>query len=206
MGIDMSSIDAAFGFEPYGPILRAQYYAVPTAPTVNVMKNDIVVHGGEGIVTAKRGVLPIIEDGSVPDSDPFILGSVLSAFDENMEPVNYIAIGEVGDTIVAGYVLVADHPEQLFLAQEDGEGNAIDLDEIGQNCDLIAGTLCAGNTTTGISKMELDSDSAGAAAALQFKLIRPHEDDTAANDTNHYCRWIVQANEHFYHDVVGIGI
>jgi len=53
-----------------------------------------------------------------------------------------------------------DHPDQLFIAQEDGETNAIDLAECGQNIDLIAGTLCAGNTDTGIGKMELNSDSA----------------------------------------------
>jgi hypothetical protein len=205
MGKDFSSVDAAFGFQPYGNILRAQLYAVPTAPTVYIFHNDIVVHGGSSVSTP-IGYLPIIEDGSVPDSDPFILGSVLEVFDEDMVPVKYITIGEVGNGTIAGYVLVADDPNQLFIAQEDGETNAIDLAEAGNNCDLIAGTLCAGNTNTGIGKMELDSDSAKADATAQFKLIRPHEDDTPADDTNHYARWIVQVNEHFYHDVVGIGI
>lgn len=205
MGIDFASIDAAFGFQPYGNVLRAQLYAVLTAPTIYVFHNDIVVHGGTS-VTTPMGYLPVIEDGSVPDSDPFILGSVLSVFDENMFPVPYIAPAEAGNGTIAGYVMVADHPDQLFIAQEDGESNAIDLAEAGNNCDLIAGTLCLGDTNTGISLMELDSDSAAASAALQFKLIRPHEDDTPADDTNHYARWIVQVNEHFYHDVVGIGI
>ena len=205
MGTDHSSTDAAFGFQPYGNVLRAQLYAVLTAPTVYIFHNDIVVHGGTGASTP-IGYLPVIEDGSVPDSDPFILGSVLEVFDENMMPVAYIAPAEVGNGTIAGYVLVADHPDQLFIAQEDGDGNAIDVAEMGNNCDLIAGTLCAGNTNTGCGKMELDSDSAGAAAALQFKLIRPHEDDTIAVDATPYNRWIVQVNEHFYHDVVGIGI
>lgn len=205
MGIDFASKDAAFGFQPYGNVLRAQLYAVLTAPTIYIFHNDIVVHGGTGVATP-IGYLPVIEDGSVPDSDPFILGSVLEVFDEDMVPVKYIAPAEVGNGTIAGYVLVADDPNQLFIAQEDGDSNAIDLDEIGQNCDLIAGTLCAGNTNTGISKMELDSSSATANATAQFKLIRPHEDDTPAVDATPYSRWIVQVNEHFYHDVVGIGI
>ena len=205
MGTDFSGTDAAFGFQPYGPVLRANLYAVPTAPTVYIFHNDIVVHGGTGVSTP-TGYLPIIEDGSVPDSDPFILGSVLEVFDENMEPALYITIGEVGNSTIAGYVLVADDPNQLFIAQEDGGGNAIDVAEMGNNIDLVAGTLCAGNTYTGIGKMELDSDSAGAAAALQFKLIRPHEDDTIDVDATPYNRWIVSVNEHFFHDVVGIGI
>ena len=205
MGTDFSGTDAAFGFQPYGPVLRANLYAVPTAPTVYIFHNDIVVHGGSGVSTP-QGYLPIIEDGSVPDSDPFILGSVLSVYDENMEPALYITIGEVGNSTIAGYVLVADDPNQLYIAQEDGGANAITASEMGFNCDLVAGTLCAGNTYTGIGKMELDSDSAAASAALQFKLIKPHEDVTIAVDATPYNRWIVMANEHFYHDVVGIGI
>ena len=204
MGTDFASTDAAFGFQPYGPVLRANLYAVPTAPTVYIFHNDIVLHGSS-MVSTPQGYLPIIEDGSVPDGDAFILGSVLEVFDENMEPQLYITIGEVGNSTIAGYVLVADHPDQLYIAQEDGEGNAIDLTEAGFNCDLISGTFCAGNTYTGCGKMELDSDSAAQTAALQFKLIKPHEDDTPADDTNHYARWIVQVNEHFFHDVVGLG-
>ena len=205
MGTDFASTDAAFGFQPYGPVLRANLYAVPTAPTVYIFHNDIVLHGSS-MVSTPQGYLPIIEDGSVPDSTAFILGSVLSVYDENMEPALYITIGEVGNSTIAGYVLVADDPNQLYIAQEDGGGNAIDVAEMGNNIDLIAGTFCAGNTYTGIGKMELDSDSAGAAAALQFKLIRPHEDDTIAVDATPYNRWIVSVNEHFFHDVVGIGI
>lgn len=197
MGRDFYSVDAAFGFQPYDTVLRSNLYAVLTAPTIYIFHNDIVVHGGTGVST-KFGYLPVIEDGSVPDSDSHILGSVLAVFDEDMIPVKYIAPAEVGDGTIAGYVLVADHPDQMFIAQEDGEGNAIDLAEMGNNIDLIAGTLCAGNTYTGIGKMELDSDSAATTEALQFRLVKPHEDDTPADDTYHYARWIVVANEHFY--------
>ena len=203
MGTDFSSIDASFGFQPYGNVLRAQLYAVATAPTIAIYTNDIVIHGGTGASTP-IGYLPIIEDAQAADSYAFILGSVLECFDENMMPVSYIAALEAGNSTIAGYVLVADHPNQLFIAQEDGGANAITASEMGFNIDLISTN--AGNTYTGIGGQELDSDSAGAAAALQFKLIRPHEDDTIDVDATPYNRWIVQVNEHFYHDVVGIGI
>jgi hypothetical protein len=197
MGRDFSSVDAAFGFKPYGEVLRANLYAVITAPTINVNHFDIVVHGGTGVSTP-IGYLAAIEDGSVPDGDAQILGTVLAVFDEKMNPASYIAAAEAGNGTIAGYVLVADHPQQMFIAQEDGETNAIDVSEIGFNIDLIAATLCAGNTNTGVGTMELDSDSAANTEALQFRLIKPHEDDTPADDTNHYARWIVVANEHFY--------
>lgn len=198
MGKDYYATDAAFGFQPYGNVLRANMYAVATAPTINIYHYDIVVHGGTGASTPHFGYLPIIEDGSVPDGDAQILGSVIGIFDENYEPQPYIAAGETGNSTIAGYVLVADHPQQMFIAQEDGEGNAIDIAEIGFNIDLIAATLCAGDSNTGLSTMELDSDSAANTEALQFRLIKPHEDDTPADDTYHYARWIVVANEHFY--------
>lgn len=197
MGKDYASTDAAFGFQPYDCVLRANLYAVATAPTINIMQFDWVVHGGTGVSTP-LGYLPIIEDGSVPDSDSHGLGSVLSCYDENYEPVSYIEAAETGNGTIAGYVLVADHPDQMFIAQEDGEGNAIAITAMGLNIDLIAGTLCAGNTDTGMSLMELDSDSAANTEALQFRLVKPYEDDTPGDDTNHYARWVVVPNEHFY--------
>ena len=205
MGRDLSAVDAAFGFQPYDKVLRANLYAVATAPTVNIMHFDFVAHGATGVATP-IGYLPIIEDGSVPDSDTHILGSVLAVYDENMFPLSYIAPARVGNGTIAGYVLVADHPDQMYIGQEDGEGNAIDLAEMGQNCDIIAGTLCAGDTNTGMSKMELDSDSAAATAALQVRLIKPFEDDTPADDTNHYARWIFTINEHFFNSTDSAGI
>ena len=204
MGRDYSKVDAAFGFQPYGNVLRSNLYAVQTEPDIGVYHNDIVVHGGTGLSTL-MGYLPIIEDGSVPDSDDHILGSVLEIFDEDMMPVAYIAASEAGNAVIAGYVTIADHPNQLFIAQEDGVGAAIDADDMGENCDLIAVADCAGNTDTGISTMELDSSDATTDATGQFKIIRPHEDDTIDVDATPNNRWVVAVNEHFFHDVVGAG-
>lgn len=197
MGKDYSSVDNAFGFQPYGNVLRAQLYAVNTAPTINVYHNDLVQHGGT-MVSTPIGYKPIIEDGSVPDSDPSLLGTVLSVFDEDMDPVAYIAAGETGNGTIAGYVLVADHPDQLFIAQEDGGNNAIDLTEAGWNADIVSASLCAGSTTTGIGTQEVDSSSAASSEALQVRLLYPHEDDTPADDSNANARWVVVINEHSY--------
>jgi len=197
MGIDMSSVDAAFGFEPYDVVLRSQLYAVITAPTINVCVKDIVVHGST-LVATPTGYLAAIEDGSVPDGDPQILGGVIGCYDENMKPLQYIPAARTGNGTIAGYVMVADHPDQLWIAQEDGDTNAIDLAEAGMNIDLISAALCAPNSFTGLSTQELDSTSAANTEALQFRLLWPHEDDTPAVDASPNSRWIVRANEHFY--------
>lgn len=187
--------DAAFGFAIWDELIRATLYAVITAPTINIYHQDIVRHGGTHLVTARGGGLPTIEDGSVPDDNPALLGSVVEIFDENMDPVKRIVAGEAGDSTVAGYVMVADSPNQLFVAQEDKEVNAITATEGGQNANIISGTLCAGNAVTGISLQEINSDTAATTAALNVKLVRPHPLDTIAAD---FCRYIVLINEHYY--------
>lgn len=193
----MSNIDRPFGFQPYGPVLRAQLYAVNTAPTINVYHNDLVRAGGS-FVSTPSGYLLMIEDGSVPDGEANILGSVLAVFDEKFDPVSYIAAGETGNGTIAGYVMVADHPDQLFIAQEDADSNAIDLAEGGMNADIVSVALCAGDTTTGISKQEIDSSSAAVTAALNVKLLHPHFADTPAVDSDVGCRYVVLINEHHY--------
>ena len=204
MGQDMSGTDAPFGFAPYGPVLRSTLYTVPTAPTIAIYHNDIVRHGGAGMAT-KYGPMVFIEDSANPDGAAHLLGSVLAVFDHNMLPVKYLAALAAGDAVVAGYVLVADDPNQLFIAQEDGSTNAIDLVDIGENANIV--TTHTGNTNTGISKQEIQSSSVHANAALNVQIVRPHEDDQVGVDvTNCYTRWIVRINEHAFHDVVGLGI
>ena len=197
MGRDMSSVDSPSGFQVWGECLRERYYAVNTAPTINVCIGDVVMHGGTAVATAKMGTLPIIEDGAVPDGvadTQKLLGVVTAVFDEDMVPVKYIAATEAGDSTVAGYVLVADHPDQLFVVQEDGTTAAIDLADVGQNVDIQSAALCAPNTTTGLSTQEIASDTVAATAALDVKLHFPHPDDTVGDDTNCHCRWICSIN------------
>jgi len=200
MGLDMASTDRRMGFQIYGELLRQTMYAVNTAPTINIYHGDIVRHGGTA-VTTKFGTMPIIEDGAVPDgagNGPYLLGAVTAIYDENMDPVSYIAATEAGDSTVAGYIMVADHPDQRFIAQEDGGGNAIDLNEVGLNADILSVALCAGDSNTGLSRQEIDSSTAATTAALDLRLHFPHLDDTVANDTNCNARWVVSINAHYY--------
>ena len=201
MTIDMSSVDAPFGFVPYGEVLRVQRYAVNTAPTINICVGDLVVGGG-AIVSTPKGYLGDIADAAVPDGAAGIIGSVVAIEDEDGKPLKYIAPARTGNGTIAGYVMVADHPDQMFMAAEDGGANAIDLAEGQMNADIISATLCAPDSNTYRSTQEIDSSSAATTAALQVKLIRPHEDDTPANDTNCHARWICLINEHLYGDTI----
>jgi hypothetical protein len=200
MGKDMASVDAPSGFSVYGECLRERLYAVNTEPVIGFYVGDCVMHGGSAVAT-KFGTIPILEDGAVVDgvaNTQKLVGVVTACFDEYMDPVKYIAATEAGDGTVAGFVLVADHPMQLFMCQEDGTTNAIDLDDVGQNVDIVSATNNEGNANTGLSTQELASNTVAATAALDVKLQFPHPDDTVGNDTNCHARWIVSINTHFY--------
>ena len=197
MATNMATTDAPFGFIPYGPVLRVQRYAVNTAPTINLCPGDLVAAGG-AVVSTPKGYLMDVDDAAVPDGDPGILGSIISCEDEDGYPLAYIAPARVGNSTIAGYVMVADHPDQLYLAQEDGDTNAIDLAEGSQNANVLSASLCAPNTDTGRSTMQIDSTSAGTSGDLNVKLIQPYIDDIPADDDNPYCRWVCTIVEHFY--------
>ena len=189
--------DAAVGFAVWDKLIRQNLYAVVTLPTVGIYLNDTVVHGAAHLATAKGGYLAIVEDANNPDGNPSLLGGVTAIFDEDMDPIKYIVALRAGDDVVAGYVMVADSPDQLFVAQEDSDSNAITLTEGGQNANIV--TASAGSSVTGISKQEINSNTAAATAALNVKLVRPHPLDTPTED---YCRYVVQLNEHYYGDTM----
>jgi len=99
----MANADVDFGFVPWGPVLRARLYAVPTAPTINICLNDIVANDTVGgIATAKLGLVGTVYDtavlGDTPGDEFLLLGAVLACFDEKMDAIQYIPAGEVSPT------------------------------------------------------------------------------------------------------------
>lgn len=87
-------------------------------------------------------------------------------------------------------ILVADHPDQQFIAQADG--NDIDAQtDIGQNVDLLA---TAGNATYKLSRQELDSSTIASDSTLQFRIlgIEPAVD----NAFGEFAKVVVRINKH----------
>jgi hypothetical protein len=120
-----------------------------------------------------------------------IVGAVTALFDYNMDPVLSLA-ATAGDGIMTGYAMVADHPQQEFVVQEDGDGAVCGIADAGQNADMIA--TSAGNTGTGVSGWEMDSSSVAVTATLALQLLNPVPDQDA---TVLHCDWIVRLNAHF---------
>ena len=205
----MAAKNWAFGFQPYQCLLRANYYAIVTAPVVNYFHGDIVGLEGAAILTPKMGYLPQLYDDGVIDGIDNLIGSVLALFDENMDPAKYILAAAAGNSTIAGYALVADHPNQLFVAREDFATNAITAAEGSNNANIVSETLSLPTVTArknaGISSQMIDSDSAATTAALNLKLYAPHPedgdlvaDDTPGSSGDEGCRYICQILEHYY--------
>ena len=207
MGIDMGLTDNATGFQPYLNVLRARWYVVETAPVLNFYHGDLVTMSGGGtlISTPHLGYMPALDDANVVATGEDLLGSVLGIMDEDMDTLLYMAAGRVGNGTIAGYVLVADDPQQVFVAQEDADGNALDLTEGLSNCDAIAGTINAGDSDTGLSGYEIDSSTAANTSTLMLRLLGPHPDDVPADDDNN-ARWLCMINTHQYGNVGITGI
>lgn len=195
----MANNDAAFGLAVWGQLLRARMYAVTTLPVINIFHGDPVEHEGNILATA-FGPMNTIRDSAVCDDRPALLGAVVAIFDEKMDPLPYIAALRAGDDVVAGYIMVADHPDQEFLIQEDGVTTPIPLSKGGMNCDYQSpDTKSLGTAATGVSLGELDSTQVGSGSDIQMKLHYPHPEDTVASA---YCRWVVTINEHYYGDTM----
>lgn len=190
---DMSSKDAYFGLEPYGEILGCNMYAIVTATTPAFYHGDLVEQGGASLETPAMGALQqcVVEAEGAAGS---ILGVVVGLFDEDMTPVTYIAASEAGNGTIAGYALVADVPAQKYIIQEDGAASSLQAADIGLNVDCVV--THAGDTTTGISGMEIDSSSKATTVSLALKLLGVHPEDSISTTgtAGNHCRFIVMVN------------
>jgi len=190
----MANVDNPFGFKlisPFNPNY-IRYYPLVTAYATAVFRNDVV-----GAPAAMAGLVCGALDGSTRPGMEIIavgvagevFGVVQATMDSNMLPTTSFVCLAVGDAVVAAYVAVCTDPDAQYLVQEDGVTTPIPIASTGMNCDAIS--THAGNTLTGIGKMELDSDTENATATLAWKLLYTFERDIPATA---YCRWIVKLN------------
>jgi hypothetical protein len=152
-----------------------------------------------GLATPKLGLMTMIYDAAVLSSTPgdefLILGSVQALFDENMDPVQYIAAAETGDGTVAGYALVADHPEQQFMAVVNAALTATDLDLF---YPLSGTALYAPNSYVYTSAQYITTTGANTTNTIPLRLLgqsHPQEDSYALAG----CRMICQVQPACHH-------
>jgi hypothetical protein len=93
--------------------------------------------------------------------------------------------------------LVADAVDQRFIMQDDGDGTAMDLLDIGKTGNII--TTHSGDTTTNISGMEADGSSfSGTGQAVTDQLRLVDIVDRPDNVAGANAEWIFTIHNHYY--------
>lgn len=147
-------------------------------------------------------------------------GTVVAGIDvEGMPTIAQSAAGDKSVGVVVGFLplstdlttrhrtastnriaLVADDPNLVFEIQEVSGGTALTATEVGLNANVVVG---AGNTTTGMSGMELDNSTEASDAALNVLILglakRPD------NAYGEHAKWLVMITDHqFRGGVAGV--
>ena len=180
----MANADAPFGLRPVsmldgspwnGQVIRCQFEATDT--TACFIGDLVELNGTPGT----EGV-PTVTQGAASTANGFF--GVVVAFE--YDPTDLESKYRLASTQRACYVAPA--LDCLFEIQEDSDGGALALTNIGQTCDVIVG---AGDTTTGLSGMELDSSNVGTGANLHILGLVNRPDNEVGNQAN----WLVRINE-----------
>ena len=166
--------DTPFGLRPYDEVKRIRPYNKTTAIAA--------IYPGDAVIKAAGNTIDVGAASSTQYLGVAAMYSPISTAEANF--------------------LVYDHPDQLFVIQDDSDTTAMTSTHSGMNCDL---TVTTGDTATFQSKHELDSNTAAITAGLAMKVLGLHEieDNSYATATGNPRKWIVQFNAHYYRDVVG---
>jgi hypothetical protein len=179
----MANANAPFGFRPVmmldgspynGHTIRCQFRAADATAT---FIGDLVVLDG----TAGTEGVPTVKQGAASDTNFF---GVVVAMEFN--PADLTSKHRLASTQRACYVVPA--LDCLFEVQEDSDSSNLALNDIGETVDIVVGS---GNTTTGLSTMELNSDNVGTGLNCLILGLVNREDNAVGANAN----WLVRINE-----------
>ena len=183
----MANIDQAFGLRPIAKVGSAPggttgttKYRI-TSGAGAMFTGDIVKQANDGSVV----------QGTAGDAARGVFMGCFYTDPSTSKPRfnNTFPNGTAASDAIA---FVADDPDQLFIAQQDSDSANAVVADLNLNANLVVGS---GNTTTGISAMEIDSDTKNTTATLNVKLIDFY--DTPSNDaTANNSILVVKINNH----------
>lgn len=187
----MANTDASQGFRPVDNLFgegysgRMREVAFASGDATAAFKGSLVKLTGASLDDGKTPVVTLASP-----ADTKIVGAVVSF--EPQRGGEWETYYRKASTELRAYI-PAD-PKCLYMVQEDSDGGNIDTSTaIGQNCDFTAES---GDTSTGMSTMELDSSTAANTAALPLRLqavVDRVDNSGASADSN--AAWIVSINQ-----------
>ncbi len=157
----MANADVAFGLAPVlpkGGVVQTTEYYVPASDNTALFIGDPVTIAGSGDALG----VPSIARTAAGSGNP-ITGVVVG-----FKPDANIVANGYRAASTAAYVLVCDDPEQVFEIQDDSDGGALAVADIGLNANLVAGS---GSAATKRSGFELDTSSKGTGATKQLRIL-----------------------------------
>jgi len=190
----MANINKAFGLRPLGK-LGSNYnsdgntqYSIASGTTDAIFQGDTVTFNVSA--GASTGFIIKATPGAANILGVFIGCEYTDPTTSKPTFKNYYPGAVAASDIVA---FIVDDPYAQFLVQASGVAA---VTAIGRNADLVQ--TVAGNTSSGVSGLELSTGTLAAASALNVKVIGVTADPSNSDLTAAYADLIVTINEHLY--------
>ena len=183
----MANIDSAFGLIPIAKVGQnpnnggLTKYSIADNQSTAIFTGDPVTYKNDGTV-------------EVADNTKALCGVFRGCFytdPSTSKPTwrpYFPASTSPGDAV--GFIV--DDPQQSFICQQDSDSVNLVAANLNENVNFVFG---AGNTTTGVSGVEIDSSSKNTTATHQARLISfwdtPSNDTTANNSV-----FVIKINNH----------
>jgi hypothetical protein len=197
----MANVDRPNGFTPVGTMSgdswasRIKEYRCDSSAG-NIYPGDLVIMEADGQVAPATAGNTELLGVCLGHSDfgPTFTGGIPDNSLSNSHPT----LNTYHVTGTASSVLVVVGPDVLYEVQEDDDGTALALTDVGSTCDILA---TAGSTTTGRSQQELDRSEVNQTNG-QMKIVDIAK--KADNEIGDWCRWYVVINENHFTKIAGI--
>ena len=191
----MANVEEKFGLRPYRkldgtPLVGAQNrYSIASNHTTAIFQGDLVIPLTAGTI-----------DRHTANNSTAVLGVFNGCFYTDPTTQKPTFRNSYPGAIVASDItaFVVDDPDAVFLMDADDTFAQADLF---RNYSVTTGS---GNTTTGISEVELDVSVSGTNASFIIQAIDISQDPDNSDTGSANANILVRINKHFYRNGTGI--
>ena len=191
----MANVVEKFGLRPYRkldgtPLVGAQNrYTIASNHTTAIFQGDLVIPLTAGNI-----------DRHTANNSAAVIGVFNGCFYTDPTTQKPTFSNSYPGAIVASDItaFVVDDPDAVFLMDADAAFTRADLY---QNYSVSTG---GGNTTTGISEVQLDVSVSGTNASFVIQAIDISQDPDNSDTTTANANVLVRINKHFYRNGTGV--
>jgi hypothetical protein len=191
----MANSDKPFGLRPYRHITgspwngRISVYYHSASDSTAIFKGDVVQTDPTN--TETTGKYPSVIQHAATQVDNV---GVVVGFGNTPQLATDVTdlTRKYCPAATAMYLAVVDDPWVIFVAQEDDN---MGVAAVHACCDIVVGS---GDTTTGLSTMEIDSSEATTSGTLRVLRLADWDDASGSNALGTNAKWEVMITEHHF--------